>query len=61
MPKKQTKPKYPKEIFVAHENDGDGGTFLLANEDIHTFISGEEVAIYQFVRLAKVKRAVTVE
>ena len=58
MPKKQTKPKYPKEIHVVTSNDG--LSFFIANEDDDTLYEGE-VAIYQFVRMAKVKRTVTVE
>ena len=61
MKKKQTKPKYPKELYVINGSGGcsDKPVFMLAH-DSPAHMEGE-VAIYQFVRLAKVKRTVTVE
>ena len=63
MPKKQTKPKYPEMMFV-HTDIPD--TFVAHHEPgaimtLHDMDDGSEVAIYKFVRLAKVKRTVTVE
>ena len=59
MPKKQTKPKYPKELLVKIEHDFDDTYFV--SSDNPDDIGEAEVAIYKFVRLAKVKRTVTVE
>ena len=57
MPKKQTKPKYPKEILVRRE----GRHSLYSSDDPDSFHDGVVVAIYKFDRMAKVKRTVTVE
>lgn len=65
MPKKQTKPKYPKELLIEHvsaANSEDGAPFFAAYDSVDDEELGYvEVAIYQFVRMAKVKRTVTVE
>ena len=63
MPKKQAKPKYPKDIIVGHLDD----EFCVYETPKDAFINvmddilSVEVAIYQFVRIGKVKRTVTVE
>ena len=64
MPKKQTKTKYPKELWVEREYVGatDDESMLVIHETAETVDkSCDEVAIYKFDRLAKVKRTVTVE
>lgn len=61
MPKKQTKPKYPKELFAVKASSRlEGPRFLAYGYAVPDGLEGE-VAIYKFDRLAKVKRTVTVE
>lgn len=48
--------KFPKEIYVGHESDGEGGSFLVANETPEGMeVTNDErrVAVYEFVRVAK--------
>ena len=62
MPKQTKKPKYPKEIWVEREYVGTTAdeNMLVVHETVETMEEGE-IAIYKFVRLAKVTRTVKVE
>ena len=51
------KSKYPLQIYVTHESN-DNESYLLAHKDVKdtaSVYSVEEIAIYQFVRVAKIK------
>lgn len=63
MPKKQNNAMYPETMFVYTEIPE---TFIAHHEpgaimNLRELDDGSEIAIYQFVRMAKVKRTVTVE
>lgn len=56
------KKKFPKHVFVGVEKDTDGSSFLVAHDDAagHAEINKEiEVAIYDFVRVVKVRADAT--
>lgn len=62
MPNKETKPKYPNYVYMRTTTSGHAEI----NKDLVDLMSDSaadeaEVAIYQFFRLAKVRRTVTVE
>lgn len=64
MPKKQTKPKYPKEFYVRFDSRGFFDSSKEPNALFHPDTKSNheaEIAIYQFIRMAKVKRTVTVQ
>lgn len=48
--------KFPKEIYVGHEPDGEGGNFLVANETpagMEVANDQRTVGMYRLVRIVK--------